>query len=464
MRTLAPFLVALSVSFCARTATVAQPEWPKIEDETMRHFEALVRIDTSTEEAAAAEYVKSVLEREGIPVKTFALEPKRPSVVARIRGTGKKRPLLVMGHLDVVPVDPAKWKHPPFSATREGGYVYGRGTSDDKDQVAAGMMLMLMLKRSGTKLDRDVIFVAEAGEEGKPSVGMKHLVETSWPEIEAEYCLAEGGTVLREGGQPRYGVVATQEKIPRIIEVVAKGVAGHGSAPTRTNAVVFLSRAVARLADWRPPIRIDATTRTYFERLAGVAKPEEAARYRALLDPKTASEADEYLTKHEPMRAAGIRSTLTPTILSGGYRVNVVPSEAKATLDVRLLPDEDPTAFIEQLKRIVDDPAIDIRFISNDERPRAASRIDTDAFRAIEAGIKKHYGVITLPFSLPAATDMAFVRGKGAHCYGYGPALDREDMARGFSAHGDQERILEAELHRFVRLQWDVVLDLARAR
>src|SRR5262245_54461780 len=153
-----------------------QPDWVRVNEETLRHFPELVRVDTSDPpggEAPAVAYLKTVLEKEGIPVEVFALEDNRPNLVARLKGTGKKRPLLIMGHTDVVNVDPKKWTHPPFGAVRDGGYVYGRGTVDDKDNVVASLMTMLMLKRLNMPLDRDVIFLAESGEEGSTRLGIK---------------------------------------------------------------------------------------------------------------------------------------------------------------------------------------------------------------------------------------------------------------------------------------------------
>ena len=200
----------------------------------MQHFQALLRFDTSDppgKEIEAAEYLKQVLEKEGIPVEMFSVEPHRPNLVARLKGNGTRRPLLIMGHTDVVNVDPTKWTHPPFSATRDGGYVYGRGAVDDKDNVVAGLMMMLMLKRMNVPLDRDVIFLAESGEEGTTRVGIQLMAGQHFPKIDAEYCLAEGGGVTRVGGKVKYASVQTLEKIPRAIELTARGPAGHGSVP-----------------------------------------------------------------------------------------------------------------------------------------------------------------------------------------------------------------------------------------
>jgi acetylornithine deacetylase/succinyl-diaminopimelate desuccinylase-like protein len=461
--------LAAALAIVVGAQTAAQQSTP-FEEETMRHFQALVRFDTSDPpggEAPAADYLKTVLEREGIPVQVFTLEPGRPNVVARLKGSGKQRPLLLMAHTDVVNIDPTKWKFPPFAATRDGGFVYGRGTLDDKDNVAAVLMTMLTLKRQNVPLDRDVIFLAEAGEEGSTRVGIQFMVNQHLPQIDAEYCLAEGGSVTRTGGAVKYASVQTLEKIPRAIELTARGVAGHGSVPLTTNAIVHLAGAVAAVGGWRAPIRLNETTATYFQRLAAISSGDEAARYRAILsvNPKEAGQADAWFVEHDPRHASMVRTSVSPNIFQAGYRVNVIPSEAKATLDVRLLPDEDPDKFLETIRGLVKDPAIQVDYGARNVRPRTPpTRLDSVAFKAIEAAVKRTYHTVTLPTMSTGATDMAYLREKGIQCYGIGPAVDTEDAGKGFGAHGDQERILEAELHRFVRFHLDLVTDLARSR
>ena len=217
-----------------------------------------------------------------------------------------------MAHTDVVNVDPKKWTFPPFSATRDGGYVYGRGAVDDKDNVAASLMVMLMLKRLNVPLDRDVIFLAESGEEGSTRVGIQFMVNQHYDQIDAEYCLAEGGSVTRTGGAVKFASVQTLEKIPYAVELTARGVAGHGSVPLKTNAVARLAAAVAAVANWRPEIRLNETTSAYFRRLAEISPPAEAERYRAVLDPAKAAAADEYFLEHEPRHASMLRTSVSP--------------------------------------------------------------------------------------------------------------------------------------------------------
>lgn len=453
----------------AQPVAAGSPDWARLEDETMGHYQALLRIDTSDppgREADAVAYLKQALEKEGIPVQTFALESHRPNLVARLKGNGRKRPLLLMGHTDVVNVDPTKWTHPPFSATRTGGYVYGRGAVDDKDNVTANLMTMLLLKRLNVPLDRDVIFLAESGEEGTTRVGIEFMVNQHYAEIDAEYCIAEGGGVNRVGGQVKYSTVQTIEKIPRAVEITSKGTSGHGSVPLKDNPIVRLAAAVASVGRWRPPVKLNETTGAYFKRLADISSPDDAARYRALLslDPKVVAAADDYMFEHEPRHSSMIRSSASPNIFTSGYRVNVIPSEAKATIDVRLLPDEDPQKFLDAVRAVVDDVTLDVHWAQRDVRPGAdTGNLNSEAFKAIEAATQRQYQTVTLPTMSTGATDMAYLRAKGMQCYGVGSATDVEDGPKGFGAHSDQERLLESELHRFVRFTWDVVTTLARS-
>ena len=443
------------------------PDWSAIDAEALRHFQALLRFDTSDppgNEREAADYLKQVLEREGIPVEIFALEGHRPNVVARLKGDGSRRPLLLMGHTDVVSVDPTKWTHPPFSAAREGGYIYGRGTLDDKDNLTASLMMMLMLKRLNVPLTRDVIFLGESGEEGSTHVGIEFMVEKHFSAIDAEYCLAEGGGIRRENGRVHFAGVQTTEKVPRRVDLTATGVAGHASVPLESNALVHLASAIEKVARWEPPIRLNETTAMYFQRLAEISPPDAASRYRDLLVPGRAPGIDRYFRTHEPRHAALLHTTATPTIADGGYRINVIPSEAKASVDVRTLPDDDPAEILELVRKTIGDPAVKVEWGPRNVRPVGLSRLDSEAFKAIETAATKRYETVTIPVMGTGGTDMAYLRARGVQCYGIGPATDVEDPPKGFGAHSDQERILESELYRFIRFNWDIVTSLAAAK
>ena len=213
-------------------------DWEGIGEETLNHLSRLIQIDTTNppgKETLVVDYLREALEAEGVATETYALDPERANLVARVRGNGSKKPILIMGHTDVVGVQADKWDKPPFSGLREDGWLYGRGSLDDKDTVAAGMMVILMLERYGVELDRDVIFLAEAGEEGTPDVGINFMVENHWDAIAAEYCLAEGGGGILEAQGVKVVEVQTTEKVPRRVTLVARGTAGHGSRPSIDN-------------------------------------------------------------------------------------------------------------------------------------------------------------------------------------------------------------------------------------
>jgi acetylornithine deacetylase/succinyl-diaminopimelate desuccinylase-like protein len=228
-----------------------------------------------------------------------------------------------------------------------------------------------------------------------------------------------------------------------------------------------LAAAVTAVANWQAPVRTNETTATYFRRLARLSSAENANRYRAAVgsDPDAANQAAAYFLKHEPRHSSMLRTSISPTIIDGGYQVNVIPGEATATLDVRMLPDEDPALLLETLQTVISDPLVTVSYIPRDTRPVADNGpLDSQPFKIIQSMLARHYETTTLPTMSTGATDMAYLRDKGMRCYGVGPATDVEDAPLGFAAHSDQERILEDELYRFLRFYWDVVVEIAGTR
>jgi acetylornithine deacetylase/succinyl-diaminopimelate desuccinylase-like protein len=323
------------------------------------------------------------------------------------------------------------------------------------------MMILLLLKRMNVKLDRDVIFLAEAGEEGTSTYGIDYMIKDHWPEIESEYALAEGGAIVADGGKPRYLLVSNTEKSPRNIRLVAHGTAGHGSRPMMDNAVVHLAAAVAKAGTWQTPVRLSETTRAYFAGLAPLVAPDYGARYRALLDPARTAEIDRYFRKSEPAHYSVLRTSVVPTIIQAGFRSNVIPSEAEATLDVRALPDEDMTKFLAELRRVIDDPAIEIIPPKTIARPSSApSRLDNEMFRALATVGKRMFDVPALPYLMTGATDMAQLRAKGVQAYGTGPMATAEEGPLG-GAHSDDEHISVASLMALMQWTWETVIEVA---
>ena len=461
MKTL-PLAILLSVPAIAQVGKV---NFAQENAEILDRYRALIQIDTSSppgNETKAVEYLQKALMEEHIPVQTFALNPNRANLVARLKGNGSKRPLLILAHTDVVPVQREKWPVNPFGAIMKDGYVWGRGSTDDKPHLTAMLMTMLLLKRTGVPLDRDVIFLAEAGEEADPTgVGINFMVGQHFKDIDAEFAVTEGGSATLENGRVVALNIGTAEKLPARVRLVATGTSGHGSVPRLDNAVVHLAGAVEKVGTWQTPMRLNDTTRTYFEKLAQMSPPEAAARYNALLNPATAPAADHYLAANEPRRYSMLHTSVVPTMLKAGTGVNVIPSEAQATLDIRALPGEDIPAFYEQMKRLIADPAVRIEPLPMTRPPSPASELDTEMYRALERVSKRMYPQATvLPTMSTGASDMAQLRAKGIPSYGIGPAATEADSTN-HGAHSDVERLLESSLYRFVEFTWNAVTEVS---
>ena len=463
MRRLAALMCLLPVSGLA--AELPELDWQAVEQEALEHFRAVLRIDSSSppgNETEVARYLEAALAQGGISSQQYALDPSRASIVARVNGNGSKRPILLMGHTDVVGADRERWTVDPFAAVTRDGYIYGRGTLDDKDMVTASLMVALLLKRHGVELDRDIIYLAESGEEGTPEFGIEYMTENHWDAIASEYCLAEGGNTVSVDGRVNRVAVAATEKFAMRVRLIARGTAGHGSVPRLDNAVVALGRAVGRIGEWRAPVRLSAITRAYFEQLASISNADDAERYRRIAANPQDPEVLDYFALHEPQHLSLLLTSVVPTIIDGGFRMNVIPSEAEAMIDIRALPDEDPDAFYARLAEIIDDENVEIE-PQRIYRPRApASPIDNEMFDALTRVTERLYPEATImPTMLNGATDMSFVRAMGTPCYGIGPIRDQADVAAGGGAHGDDERILAGSLIELIRFLWFTIGELA---
>jgi acetylornithine deacetylase/succinyl-diaminopimelate desuccinylase-like protein len=444
----------------------ALPDFAAAGDEVARTLASLVKIDTSNppgNETRAATLIKQILDKEGIRSDIVEGQPGRGNLIARLSGSGKKRPILLMGHTDVVGVERDKWSFDPFGGTIKDGYVYGRGASDDKGMTSACLEVFLLLHRLKVPLDRDVIFLAEADEEGGGPAGIGFLVTSHWDKIDSEFALNEGGWAYEKNGRVQYVGVATTEKVPRGLRVIAKGTSGHGSMPRLDNPVTHLAAAVAKIGNWQPPMRMNETTRTFFERLAKISPPDEARLYAQLQDTASTATAQETLRHTNIMYNSMLRTSIVPTIIKGGFRSNVIPSDAEATLDVRALPDEEMPKLIETLKALVDDPAIDIVPTGFGTRPSPPpSSLQSDLFRALEGAQAKVFpGTATLPVLLTGATDSAQLRAKGVQAYGLGSVVS--DRERG-AIHGNDERLSVEGLGKFVQFIYAAVTSVAAAR
>lgn len=424
----------------------------------------LIRLDTSNppgNETRVAEYLKGVADREGIASETLGSDSKRLNFIARLKGSGKARPLLLIAHSDVVAVDRSQWTVEPFTAFEKDGYIYGRGAEDDKGLLAAELAAMVDLKRRKTPLERDVILLSEADEEAG-SAGAKWVVEHAWEKIDAEFALNEYSYILpTRTGVPVFQI-QTAEKIPTRFKLVAHGVAAHGSLPRDDNPVVHLARAIAKLSEAEQPVLLNTTTRTYFREMA---KLPDYAWLGPLLprleNPATAARTADEIRGHDAELAAMLRFTMSPTMLSAGFKINVIPNSAEAQVDGRRVPGEKPEAIFARLRKAIDDPAVSVEPEVGLQPDTEPSSLTTPLYRAMEEAFREAApNAVTVPFLMRGTTDGAYLRAKGMAVYGV-PIFRKDGDLR---MHGNDERLSVENLRAGADLLMKIVMKAAASR
>lgn len=436
------------------------PDWERLGREAVELTRAYLRIDTSNppgNEIEAARFFARYLEAAGIPHETFESEPGRGNIVARLRGDGSGGGAVVLlNHMDVVPADPEHWGVDPFGGEIRDGFIYGRGASDMKAYGAVQLVAFLALHRSGVRLSRDVIFMGTAGEETGGFVGAGFVVDNRPDLLEGvEFLLTEGGAGARRvGGRTVHSVEVTQ-KIPVWLRLRVTGPAGHGSQPRRDSAVNRLVRALERIRTFRSEIKlVPPVAEALRARALYVEDPALAEAYRqietSIQDPAF---LDSLLERDEPL----LRNTISITVLQGSPKTNVIPPVARAELDCRLLPGEDPDLFVATLADVIDDPGVRIERILVLEA--AESPRDTPLWRAIEAVARREDSdAVVVPMVLAGFTDSHFFRRRGVVAYGWSPFVASEEEG---PAHGTDERISVANVRRGPRLLYELLLELA---
>jgi acetylornithine deacetylase/succinyl-diaminopimelate desuccinylase-like protein len=441
-------------------------DWNAVGDEAIEHLRNLLRLDTRNppgNENRAAEYLREALQREGIASEIVGPSPERATLIARLRGDGSEPPLLLMSHTDVVAVEPKRWTHDPFAADIANGFIYGRGALDMKHMVTMELMAMLLLKRLGVPLKRDVIYMAAADEECGGIQGAGWVVEHRPELIQAEYALNEGGGNGFEINERRYYVVQTAEKGSARFHLRATGKPGHGSIPTRDNAVLKLAETLIKLRNNQPPVHFTASLRGYIEGIASAQPPEVAQAFQAILqDEATADAAIEALpvenSQKDEIRAMA-RNTIAPTMLEAGSQINVIPSEAVASLDARILPGWTPERFLGEVRAIFGED-VDIEFI----QPSEALEADpvSPLFDVIRDVLKVHDPEATvIPTLLTGGTDGKHVSRLGTKVYGFAPELYVPGFDGIEGIHGHDERIPTQALRWGTRVLYEVVARFA---
>jgi acetylornithine deacetylase/succinyl-diaminopimelate desuccinylase-like protein len=456
--------LALLWLFWTKGAARAQvPDFDASAREALGLLQSYLRIDTTNppgHERLAADFLKDAFDREGIENRIYDLGNGRANILARLPGSGLGRPILLLNHMDVVPADAARWSVPPFSGDVREGFVWGRGATDMKGTAICQLMTLLLLKRSGVSLDRDVLFLGTADEEEGKDNGVAEMVEKHRTDLlSPEYCLTEGNTISVEDGRVVSGDVDVTEKAPLWIKVVATGHAGHASIPEPDGAVARLVRALAKILAYEPPVRLIPAVNAYFRRIAPAAKGELA---RALADPGAAL-LDPALRKvllDDPTRNADLRTTVSVTGLSASDKINVIPAEASASLDCRLLPGEDAQRFLATLKNVAGDDTLRWDVLLSETATE--SPIDTALFHAIERARDRFApGVPVLTPPLTSSTDANRLRQIGIVVYGFEPFRLSEDDDR---SHGDDERLSLDNLRYGLEVTHAIVSDVAGAK
>ena len=444
VKTAATVMVFVALAMSAPLMSSAQDTyWSRVQIEAVSLLQQYIRIDTSVppgDVTKAADLLQGVLRKEGIPVTRYESGPGRSIILARLRGAGSAKPLLLLHHMDVVPADASRWARNPFGGEIAGGRLWGRGAMDMKGIGVAHLMAFLTLKRQSVPLARDVIFLAVPDEEIGGDLGNRWMMENHYAELDPEYVLDEGGfgsPDLFAAGKRVYGISVAEKKI-LWLTLRAEGVAGHGSQPHDRNPNDRLTKALARLLGEPMPSSDFSVLQTMKQRVGAFA-------------------ANKFTNAIQ-------HSTISLTSLRSGVgdppKINVIPSVAEATLDCRVLPGTPRDQWLAEVRRRLGDPGIAIEVTYESEDP-AVTPIDTPFYRALEAAVlRDDPGAIVTPILIPYGTDSNAYRPRGVKSYGFFPALLPAEALG--SMHGDAEFISVDQLGRAARILFEAVRDTAR--
>ncbi|MEQ1693090.1 MAG: M20/M25/M40 family metallo-hydrolase [Gemmatimonas sp.] len=424
-------------------------------DRTAALLSELIRVNTSTPPGttqALADLLAVRFKAAGFSVEIIPTpDSGKVHFIARLKGDGSKRPLLLAAHADVVGVEPEKWSLDPFAGVIKDGHVYGRGAIDFKGGLAVFAMAALRLAESKVPLARDVIFMAEADEEGAP-MNTSWLARTHWASMDAEFALNEGGWIIKsDDGKVRYVSISTADKSVTSIVLTAKGTSTHSSMPLPDNAIASLGAAIARIAAYETPVQLTAETRQFFLTLGKTTTGETSRYFRQLVEgtPPQVRVADSVISQ-DPLLHAIMRNTIAPVLISGGFRSNVIPGSAEATLNLRLIPGTDPRAMVALIEKLVADARITVRLTGSpaarattapETTPGATpSSVETELYKALALESKVQWpSAEVTPYLFQAGTDAAAWRSRGVPVYGIYPYPITNDELR--RMHGNDERV-----------------------
>ena len=457
-----PIFVAICITGAtASFGAEAKVDWEALEDEAVATLSRYIKIDTTNppgNELKAAAFLKSILDKEGIETRVIESAPGRANLYARLRGNDSKKAVVLMHHMDVVPAEAKLWKEPPFSGLVKGAEIWGRGSLDNKGGGVMELMTLLVLKRQNISLKGDVIFIGTADEEAGGMHGAGFLLEKHADLFkDVSVVLNEGGGIrVGDDGRTRLYSVGIAEKVPLWLKLTAPGTPGHAASPGDNQAVLKLVAALNRLAGYQSPIKVVPEVQKFYADSAATAPANRREQYldlrKSLQDPSFAADFLKDRTNN-----ARVRNTISITGIKGSDKITVIPAEATAEVDVRLLPGEEPQTFIEELRRVLADESIKIEILLS--RTAATSPASPEAMKVITDYAKTNDPGAAVLFSVGTGfTDCHFFRAKGIPCLGFLPQRSTPN-SEGL-VHGVDERISVERLNAAIRAMYEIVRKL----
>jgi len=433
-------------------------DWDTVGEEAAGLLARYISIDTTNppgNETAAARFLVDTLKQHGLRGRIAESAPGRGNVYARRKGRGE-RAIVLLHHLDVVPAEPSEWTVPPFSGRRRDGFVYGRGALDCKGIGIAQLMALILLERHRVSLAHDIVLLGTADEETGGSLGAEWVIHERPNWLKGVITVLNEGDHIHLGGARPIVQIAVAEKAPCWLRVIARGTGGHGSTPPSETSVTRLIRALGRVTAHEPPLRVVPAVASYFAAIA--PSRDEPVRSRlldlraALVDPRFRADFEA-----DPWQYALVHNTVTPTVLAGSPKTNVIPSVASADLDCRLLPGEDDEAFVAELQRVIGDPEIEVTRLLSSRSPASSEAGPLmDAIRTI-AGQELDQPLVVGSVST-GFTDSRHFRAFGVPSYGFAPFAQHPDERR--RIHGADERLSVRVLSDAVRFLFRVLIEL----
>lgn len=431
-------------------------------DSAVELLRQYIRINTSNppgNESQAADFFAAILRKEGIPYKFYEPRPGRVSISAAIKGTGKKKPLILMHHMDVVAASRDDWSFDPFGGDLIDGYICGRGALDTKSLGIIQLLTILAIRDRKIQPACDIVFLAAADEESGADNGVEYLLRQFPDDFEAGLLLNEGSYIVNDVASDRLiAMISPGEKGPCWLKLKRKGIPGHGSTPHEHNPLERIIRATHRLLEYKPALQVTPVVAEYFKRMAQVW-----AELRPYAEDGNNETLLKVVEESGLINRAQIRAMLSNTIslnsMHSGDRVNVIPSYAEALIDTRILPGEDSDAWVQRLTELLNDAEIEVEHLMKGSGN--ASSVDTEGYRIIERTLQEHYPeAITAPYLMLGTTDSRFFREKGIPAYGFCPTVVSQELMG--SMHGIDEKISADSLIKGVEVYTDIVEKLCQ--